>query len=235
MTFYAYNAHLHKELEVVATYGPNGEHGIYADALTPFAKMLKARIRRNYQNVVAVTGPTGSGKSSLAISLCLAIDPTWSLKDNYIYSVGDLKRKLASTSTSSPISLFDEGSVSLNSGNAMRREDKELVTLFDTMRSLGWTSVICIPSIDSLNRKVREHHIDFMLMCPSSAPIKGYDPRGFAKIYRHVYRDWGKPYYELIATTLYPKLPRKVDEQYQRIKKAHQMELISKFIDQEDE
>lgn len=230
MTVTAYNNYLEARMSVVGSYVWNGHDVlIYDDALPAFAKILKRRIKHRLQNVIVVTGSTGSGKSTLAIQLCRAMDSKWGIADNYIYDVEDLKNKLSDPG-SSPISLFDEGSISLNSNNSMRNDDKMLVALFDTMRSLGWTSVICIPSIDSLNKRIREYHMDYQLICPSRPLITGYDTRGFGQIFEHRLRDFGRPYNKLIATTLYKPLPPRIDTEYQRIKREHQDRLIQQFI-----
>lgn len=238
MTVMAYNTSLRASLEVVGSYGWNGEDRmIYADALPAYAKVLKARLADDHQNVVVITGGTGSGKSTLAIQICRELAKQlghkWSLSDNYIYSTADLKRKLEDPK-SSPINLFDEGSVSLNSNNAQKSEDKMMVVLFDTMRSLGWTSVICIPHIDSLNKRIRSYHMDYLLMCPDHPLMPGYDRRGFAQIFKHELRQFGKPYERLIATTIYDDLPPRIRAEYARIKKEHQMALIEQFIREDD-
>lgn len=227
MTYVAHNSYFDRDLEIVAL--DNNGDPIYSDLLTPFAEMLKKRIRSKRQNIIAVVGGTGSGKSTLAIQLCRRIDYKWDLADNYIYSTEDLKRKL-SRPDSSPINLFDEGSVSLNSSNSMQKDDKMMVVLFDTMRSRGWTTVICIPSLDSLNKRIRTYHLDYLIMCPNSTPLRGYDKRGFAKIYEHVLRDWGQPWDKPIGTTLFDKLPPRIDKEYQAIKTEHQNLLIQRFI-----
>lgn len=227
MTYVAHNSYFDRDLEIVAL--DNNGDPIYSDLLTPFAEMLKKRIRSKRQNIIAVVGGTGSGKSTLAIQLCRRIDYKWDLAENYIYSTEDLKRKL-SRPDSSPINLFDEGSVSLNSSNSMQKDDKMMVVLFDTMRSRGWTTVICIPSLDSLNKRIRTYHLDYLIMCPNSTPLRGYDKRGFAKIYEHVLRDWGQPWDKPIGTTLFDKLPPRIDKEYQAIKTEHQNLLIQRFI-----
>lgn len=227
MTYVAHNSYFDRDLEIVAL--DNNGDPIYSDLLTPFAEMLKKRIRSKRQNIIAVVGGTGSGKSTLAIQLCRRIDCKWDLAENYIYSTEDLKRKL-SRPDSSPINLFDEGSVSLNSSNSMQKDDKMMVVLFDTMRSRGWTTIICIPSLDSLNKRIRTYHLDYLIMCPNSTPLRGYDKRGFAKIYEHVLRDWGQPWDKPIGTTLFDKLPPRIDKEYQAIKTEHQDLLIQRFI-----
>lgn len=227
MTYVAHNSYFDRDLEIVAL--DNNGDPIYSDLLTPFAEMLKKRIRSKRQNIIAVVGGTGSGKSTLAIQLCRRIDYKWDLAENYIYSTEDLKRKL-SRPDSSPINLFDEGSVSLNSSNSMQKDDKMMVVLFDTMRSRGWTTIICIPSLDSLNKRIRTYHLDYLIMCPNTTPLRGYDKRGFAKIYEHVLRDWGQPWDKPIGTTLFDKLPPRIDKEYQGIKTEHQNLLIQRFI-----
>lgn len=227
MTYVAHNSYFDRDLEIVAL--DNNGDPIYSDLLTPFAEMLKKRIRSKRQNIIAVVGGTGSGKSTLAIQLCRRIDYKWDLAENYIYSTEDLKRKL-SRPDSSPINLFDEGSVSLNSSNSMQKDDKMMVVLFDTMRSRGWTTIICIPSLDSLNKRIRTYHLDYLIMCPNTTPLRGYDKRGFAKIYEHVLRDWGQPWDKPIGTTLFDRLPPRIDKEYQAIKTEHQNLLIQRFI-----
>ena len=240
MTVYAHNNYLDADLEVVGSYVQSGQDRlIYADALPAFARILKDRIKHNLQNVIVITGGTGSGKSTLAINLCIevgrALGERWQLAPNYIYSTDDLRAKLRQPDSCSSINLFDEGSVSLNSNNSQRSEDKMMVVLFDTMRSLGWTSVICIPHIDSLNKRIRYYHMDYHIRCPNSPLIRGYERRGFAQIYRHELRDFGKPYDKLIATTTFKPLTPKISEEYATIKRQHQQELIEKFLAGDDE
>lgn len=234
-TLYAYNRDLKADLKVVGTYDYGGKTRlIYADGLDALAAVLKQRIKDKRQNVIVVQGSTGSGKSTFAIQLARAMDPKWDLAKNYIYGVEDLKRKLADPK-SSPISLFDEGSIALNSNNSMRDDDKKLVLLFDTMRSLGWTSIICIPSIKNLNKRVREYHVDYMCMCPSYPLVRGFETRGFAQIYIRMPRDWQDPYYRMIATLIYPPLKPSQQARYDEIKLAHQMDLIEDFISEDEE
>lgn len=235
MTRYVYNKYLGAELEAVGDYNSFGNWvHIYRNILPAFAKLLKRRIDNDLQNVIVVEGRTGSGKSTFAIDLALTLDRYWRIEDNYIYDVSDLQAKLVADRPS-PISLFDEGSISLNSKNAMKGEDKMMVALFDTMRSRHWTTIICIPDLGSLNKSIREYHVDFLCKCPTTALIKGYDTRGFMEIYEHVYRSWGDPYYRIMGATLYPKLTRTMSDKYNRIKREHQDALIGKFINMESE
>lgn len=230
MSVWAYNRHLETELEVIAQYQQGGEtHLIYKDARPAFAQLLRDRIKDDRQNVVFCGGATGSGKSTFAVQMCGLVDKNWDLEANYIYDIADLRAKL--DSPQSDVSLFDEGSVSLNAGNSMRSDDKQLAVLFDTMRSLKWTTFIVAPRIAAINKRVRETHVEYLCQVPSSPIIPGYDPRGCVQIYHKIQSDWSdKTYWQLIATTLFPKLTPRAQREYDAIKKEHQMRLLADFI-----
>lgn len=209
---------------------------VCSDTLDLFVKELKARVKDGYQNVIVIEGGTGSGKSSAAIRLAKTIDPKWSITDNYIYSLEDLKRKLDRANKGeevSPISLFDEAVVSLNSRNSMRSDDKNMLILFNTMRSRGWTTILCVPSIFDLNKAVRSTHVDYKLRCPDKAPIKGVPKRGFLEFSvakRSEYSRSNEPYWYLFAAGVYPPLEKDWNEEYQKLKFSKQDELIMDFI-----
>ena len=44
--------------------------------------------------ITGIIGHTGSGKSTLGIKFCKALDKNWTLRDNLLYAPNDLKRKL---------------------------------------------------------------------------------------------------------------------------------------------
>lgn len=234
MTIRAYNRFLEEDLEVVGSYKWGGETKlIYDNACPAFARLLRDRIKDDHQNVVFCGGETGSGKSTFAITMCNLVDRNWKLAENYIYDVSDLKKKL--DNPQSNVSLFDEGTVSLNSSNSQRSEDKQMAVLFDTMRSLKWTTFIVAPRMQAINKRVRDTHISFMCLVPSQPIIKGYDTRGCMQIYQKINRDWGKSYWKVEATTLFPKLTPKMQREYDAIKKEHQMRLLREFIEEEEE
>ena len=204
-----------------------------------FVKELKQRVKNGYQNVIVIEGGTGSGKASAAIRLAKTMDPNWSITENYIYSLEDLKKKLERANNGekvSPISLFDEAVVSLNSRNSMRSDDKNMLILFNTMRSRGWTTILCVPSIFDLNKAVRATHVDYKLRCPDKAPIKGLPKRGFlefSKAKRSEYSRSNEPYWYLFASGVYPPLEKEWNEEYQKLKFAKQDDLIMDFINGE--
>lgn len=230
MTIYAYNPYFKKELPIVACYN-NGQNVIYEDLLKPFAKVLKNRIKAHRQNVILAEGATGSGKSTVLVNLALEINPNWDITENYIYSVDDFKKKLKNPLHSDPVSLIDEGSVALNSMNSQRKDDVLLTVAFDTLRSFGLTTLIAIPNRRHLNKRIIENHVNYLIKCPVTSPLPGYDPRGFATIYIHEFRDWGLDYWRPIGTTIFNKMASKVAGDYEQIKLNHQLTFLQAFTE----
>ncbi len=208
---------------------------IYSDLLEGFAKHLNKRVKANYQNVVAVVGGTGSGKSTAAFRLCKLVDPYFTLETNYIYSTADLATKLSQPKENvSPVNFLDEGSVILNSNKHSTKESTDIVVLFDTMRSRGMTSIICIPELRSLNNRIREDHVNFLLVCGEMAPLPGYKRRGFCKLFMRT-RPGGtfshSIYWKPIAWGVHKKLTPKMDEEYQAFKRRSQETLLDDFYE----
>lgn len=224
-----YNSRMHCDMKALMPYRDN-EYCIYEDMLKVLARRLKERLKKKYQNVIVVCGPTGSGKSTLALRLIYELNPDWDLRENYIYDVSDLARKLKHKERADKISLYDEGSVSFNSLNHARKSDKEQVILLDTCRSLGWTTIICLPSLNDLNKRIRDHLIDYVLICPGKPLAYGLEPRGFFELYKPHRDTWAKStYFELQGAGVFDKLTGAMAEEYQRVKFEHQMALLEQF------
>ena len=227
----AYNTYFKQELPV---YYVDDYVTVYDDLLTPLSKLMKKRIRNHYQNTVLVEGRTGSGKSTIGVQLCQLLSKDWDLDNDYIYGSKDLKQKLKNPGAC-PVSLLDEGSVSLNSYNSQKTDDKMLTILMDTWRSLGKTTIICMPNRNDLNKRVRINHLDYLVKCPVESPIPGRPARGFFTLYIHEYRDWADDWWKPIGTSRFGKMDKKTQAQYDRIKLEHQMVLMEKYADSEDE
>ena len=224
-----------KKMHLVTSYIRYGlELGVYSDAFDIFVKTLANRIKRNLQNVVIVTGDTGSGKSTVTIELCMALAKllgvSFDLDRDYMYGSEDLWEKLDDPNAS-PISLFDEGSVSLNSMNSRKTGDRDIVVILDTCRSRGLTTFIVLPDIRQCNPSIRRIHANFVLECSSIEHpfVKGYD-RGFFEVkdkrYSKKKRYDPDPWWNVLYTGIFGKLPEEIDKKYQKIKRSRQDGLL---------
>ena len=232
--YLTYNPHFKQYAPLIAEYERYGEfRPIVDNGLDILAERLKQRTKKDYQNVVEINGGTGSGKSTVGLVLARKLNKDWDLESNYIYTVKDLKNKLKNWKTADPVSLFDEGSVILNSLDTMSRDSKDLVMLFDTMRVLHWTTIICIPDHNALNKRVRDFHIDYRLICPNKPLIDGWDKRGLVEIHSYERSDFGKGYAPLRMTTRYDDIPPRFRKEYNEIKKRHLMERMEQFANED--
>ncbi len=213
--------------------------GIYSDTFDIFVKILADRIKKNQQNVVHISGGTGSGKSTLAIELCYELSRKmrvpFSLQKDYIYSVDDLWNKLQDPKAS-PISLIDEAALILNSKRSQSNDSVDIVNLFNTMRSRGWSTFIVSPSLSQINKDVRCTHVDYEIYCSSEDDsfLPGFG-RGFFEVFkgkrpRFAKKSGGEPYWVLLSTGVFNELPKKIDEEYQPIKARAQEILIQDMI-----
>lgn len=226
-----YNDYFKRELPV---YYADDYEVVYADLLPAFARILKRNIKDHHQNTVLIEGRTGSGKSTIGVKLCQLLDSEWSLDNDYIYGIGDLKRKLRYPG-SCPVSLLDEGSVSLNSYNSQKSDDKMMTVVMDSWRSLGKTTVICMPNRNDLNKRIRINHVDYLLKCPSKSPVPGKSPRGFYTIFVHEYRDWGEDWWKPVGTSRFTRLDKATQKTYDAIKLSHLESLLNKFTEDDEE
>lgn len=208
--------------------------GIYDDMLDAVVKILKKRIAADLMNCIVITGRTGSGKSTLGITLARKLNPAWDLESSYVYSSSDFLEKLRTLdNNTSPIWLIDEGSYILNSKNAMARHDKFLTIALDTLRSRHITAIITLPSLFNLNKSVRDHMIDYLMMCPDKPLIPGYKKRGFFEVYRPQNQKWSdKIFWQLCGAGVYSALDPDIDGRYQTLKRDAQNRLIAQFTEE---
>lgn len=233
-----YNRNLHKDMHMVAPYTTyyGRKEGVYSDAYDDLVIRLAKRTKADMQNVIIVEGETGSGKSSLALNLCVDLarkmGKTFDLQRDYIYSATDMWKKLADPNAS-PITLIDEGTITIASNNAMRGDDKQMASLFDTMRSRGWTTFICTPSFHRINSTIRKDHATFKLRCtPKNDPlIPGYG-RGFFECRRAVRSEFRNedPIWMLMYAGIFGDYPPSLKDEYLQIKKERQDELMEKYV-----
>ena len=207
---------------------------IYSDLMEGFAQVLRRRIRMNYQNVIGVIGGTGSGKSSWALQECFMVDRYFTLQGNYIYDTSDLATKLAQPKGAvSPVNFFDEGSVILNSSRHSTKQSTDIVVLFDTMRSRGMTSFICIPELRSLNNRIREDHLNYLVVCGEKAPDPKYQRRGFFKLFMRTRPSTfsNSVFWKPLGWGIYKPLKPKLDAEYQDYKRRAQDRLLDDFYE----
>lgn len=237
-----WNPYLQRNMHKLRDYDKDGEtRALYSDMLPKFVAHLKRRLKNHRQNIIAIDGGTGSGKSTIMILAAslqdkqFMTDPEGTFKDTYVYYKSDMAGRLdriISETNKCNINLFDEGSVILNSTNGRKTEDNDLIVLFDILRSWGMTTYVCVPDYNDLNNKFKAHLIDYRISCPDEPLVPGYNSRGFYEIYKPSKMTFAKGvWWQCIGAGVYGPLPKKLDEPYQAIKREHQVAQTQKYIE----
>ena len=221
------------DMDLREVYFVSGQRrGVYSDMLEKMASLVRRRANNKRQTVIVITGRTGTGKSTCGIQLARLIDPEWDIEESYVYGANDLRELLKAGKGRRSINLFDEGSVSFNSLKSNARDDRDMVVLLDILRSWEMTTIICIPSFYDLNKRVREHLVDFWIQCPERPLIKGKPARGYFEAYAPSSIEWtGKTFWNFLGAGKFTSLPRELDETYQQLKYDHQMSQVKQFIE----
>ena len=206
--------------------------GIFANMNERLAELIIERVKSDNQCLVIISGPTSSGKSTEAVTLikllCEILGYEFNLDDMYIYSPEDLARKLQ-RKCENKINWYDEGSVSLNSLATTSKTGKLFGQFFDTMRLRHFISIVCAPEDSEINKRITKH-ADFYITCPKKAPFIGFQPRGFFNVSYKIIYESGKTWDQFIGTGIFKKLPKKLKEQYEAVKKARNTDFEQVFI-----
>ena len=208
---------------------------VYSNLINRLALKIKAKIEKDNQALIVISGPTSSGKSTLAVwiikELCSLFGWPFDFDDIYLYSPEDLARKLKRKSANK-INWFDEGSVAMDSLSTTSKVGKLFSQFFNTMRLRHYITIVCSPDDAELSKRIMKH-ADLFLECPSKSPFPPqfkFQARGFFYVsYRVTYAS-GKRWEERIATGTYNKLPKKLKDEYEAIKKNRNVDFEDEFI-----
>ena len=198
------------------------------DLLQELAIDMHRNIKDNYDNLVVIEGPEGSGKSNLAWNLCKAFDANFSVTENYIYSVEDFKDRLRAGHDIRATFWMDEGSNIANNRDWNTQDNKSFVEILEMMRSRGHTLIMCIPSHDRLDVYIREFRMKYLIKCePMSFPAEGQKDRGYFELRKRT--PYGKM--EIVGYGKYTAIPKEEKIQYEKLKLESQEKKIKSVVD----
>ena len=210
---------------------PNGKFFIrylYDDLIEKLAEDTHRNLQNDYDNIIVVAGPEGSGKSNLAWQICRAIDPEFDVSKQYVYDMDSFKEELAKGGERKPTWWMDEGSNLANNREWQSQDNRDIVSLLEMMRSRGWTMVICIPREERLDKYIRENRIRYMLHCsPMKFSHHGFKERGYFELKKRNNRDG----FDLVGYGEYSQIPADEKKRYEEIKWQSQQKKIKQIID----
>lgn len=229
-------------MHCLATY-QEGEKAIYSDMMHELGKIFRKNLKEDDQNIICIEGQPGSGKSTLGIHLAKAIQPDWTLEDGYVYDEKDLAKKMA-VKSNNQVFLFDEASLAVNSRDSMTRDSRNIIATLDTCRSRHNSIIFVLPSFDDLNKSIRDRLCQCRIYCLARTETittddgTKFNGRGFFRVYLPNHGQFCDTYWKMAGTGVFPKLDEEIQEEYSKIKLAHQDEYLkgltkNKEVDEE--
>jgi hypothetical protein len=120
-----------------------------------WTKTLKARPFDHRDTIVLIVSETGGSKSTCALRLATAIDPTFSLDTRMAYGVMDLLR-IYQTIEPGQVCIYDEGARGLLSTGQNSVEQQAIVSALSMLRVKGCILMVCTVSLSDMAKRVRE-------------------------------------------------------------------------------
>ncbi len=136
----------------------------YHGELWPILETMKAKIWDKHQNVVLITGRTGTGKSEFAIGCAKYVDPNFTL-ENIFWSTEELINVAASKENIFPPGtafIFDEAREGTQSLNAMTETNRKMGLFLDTIRSRGYHIFLLQPSFFLFQKTIAIYAADIL-------------------------------------------------------------------------
>jgi predicted ABC-type ATPase len=129
----------------------------------PWVTYITNRIKSNRNFLCLITGPTGSGKSVSALSICEQLDKGFNA-DRIVFRIDKLM-SLINSQTLKPGAciLFDEAGVEFSNRNWQSTINKTLSILIQTCRSQKFILFLTVPYSDFVDTSVRKlFHAEFL-------------------------------------------------------------------------
>ena len=124
---------------------------------TPYwVSYLKRRIDLNKNAILAITGPTGSGKSTASISIAEQVDPKFTT-DQIVTSGKELMELINSDKLHRGSAIvFEEAGVEMSNKNWQSKMNKMLNYLMQTFRHRNFIMIINSPYLDFIDSSTRK-------------------------------------------------------------------------------
>lgn len=182
----------------------------------------KDNVDNAYDNLIVVCGAEGSGKSNWAVNFCKMFDPTFTLKERYIYDyipfLEQLERDFGEKKGGRAY-LMDEATNLASNRDWNKEDNKNFIQLLEMFRSRGLTLVMCIPSYDRLDKYIREHRCRFKVECLDLPRQEKYGGRGYYSLTICKTNTF-------VGVGTFPKMDPEDKEIYEKLKEESQLKKL---------
>ena len=131
-------------------------------AFEHWAVVIAARVRAKKDALILITGPTGEGKSTLAMRLALRVSELlgtrWEPPSGLAYTAGELLTFYKNAAEAHEVGracIVDEGAQALFSGDINNPDVKSLIKAVNLVRVAGCVVFLCVPDLMSIAKSMR--------------------------------------------------------------------------------
>lgn len=193
------------------------------------AEDVRGRISDEYDSIITIVGDVGTGKSNLGVHIAELCDPTFNLKERYVYDFLPFLEKLKSDWDDlkpGMCFLMDEATNLANNRNWNNDVNKFFTQFLEMFRSLGLILILIIPTKQRLDVYLREGaRTSHFLEALDLKDCGKYSGRGYCDVN---VMEGGREIYVGMAT--FPKMNTDVIDDYVALKKASQKDKLDEMI-----
>ena len=128
-------------------------------------------------NIIPIDGPTGGGKSTLGLKLCMAGCAWFDMQKDILYSRKEIIEWITNARPGS-WGLADEAVNALFKRDFQRGEQKFILKLLDMCRDRNLTLFLCIPNFWALDKHILEGRVRLRLHVASTGMCFMWKPSG---------------------------------------------------------
>jgi hypothetical protein len=214
-------------------------------SLVELTKTLNETAQTDRDNLIPIDGPTGSGKSTLGIELCIKGCPWFDMENDILYSRQELMDWISNARPGS-WALADEAVNILFKRDFASKAQKFLLKILDMCRDRNLTIFMCIPNFWALDKHILEGRVRLRIYIAKTGLAFLWKPSGnpftpdkwYRKYNEKVCYNWdsypnAKRTKGFTGYLKFGDLPDKYKEKYIKIKKTKK-EMIKKLEEQEE-
>lgn len=191
---------------------------------------VRSCIANEYDSIITITGPVGSGKSNLGVDVAVTCDPTFTLKERYVYDFLPFLNRLRDRWQDlkpGMCFLMDEATNLANNRNWNNDVNKYFTQFLEMFRSLGLILILIIPTKQRLDVYLREgNRTRYFLEALDLKNCGKWSGRGYFEL---SINDNGLTHYVAMGT--FRKMDTSVLDEYKELKQSSQHDKLVEMIE----
>lgn len=137
---------------------------LYGNLAECLVNEMKCNIGTNYDNVIAVGGKEGKGKSHWCYWIAKMYDPDFTLEKGYIYDAYAFIDAITSGEDRGSVFWMDEATNIASNRDWNKEENKLFIQILEMARAKNWVLIMAIPLLDRLDVYLRNFRIRYRVI-----------------------------------------------------------------------